>query len=207
MTFKSQILSLAALSLTLTACSGSEEKKEVVVEEVLPVVKIEKVYAEEVPQIISYTATVEPFKSNNITANASNRIKDIKVDVGQNVVAGQTLLFISNVNVEQLELRVAHQQRNYERAVELFELGGGTQQSVEQLKTELAKRIVKVTFLKKDGTITTRNATTTPSYAGQFVNGNGYSSDIRNVVSFIDIDAEGTNRWRSFRYEKLISWE
>lgn len=137
MTFKSQILSLAALSLALTACSGSEEKKEVVVEEVLPVVKIEKVYAEEVPQIISYTATVEPFKTNNITANTSNRIKEIKVDVGHNVVAGQTLVVLDNVNVEQLEVRVANQQRNYERALELFEIGGGTQQSVEQLKTEL----------------------------------------------------------------------
>lgn len=78
--------------------------------------------------------------------------------------------------------------------------------SIKALKSELAKRIVRITFLKKDGTITTRHATTTPSYAGQFVNGNGYCSDARNVVSFIDIDAEG-NKWRSFRYEKLISWE
>ena len=78
--------------------------------------------------------------------------------------------------------------------------------SIKALKAELAKRIVKITFLKKDGTITTRHATTTPSYAGQFVNGNGYCSDARNVVSFVDIDAVG-NKWRSFRYERLISWE
>jgi hypothetical protein len=43
--------------------------------------------------------------------------------------------------------------------------------SIKALKAELAKRIVRVTFLKKDGTITSRNATTTPSYAGQFING------------------------------------
>ena len=79
--------------------------------------------------------------------------------------------------------------------------------SIKRLKAELAKRIVKITFLKKDGTITTRHATTTPSYAGQFVNGNGYCSDARNVVSFIDIDADSSNKWRSFRYERLISWE
>ena len=79
--------------------------------------------------------------------------------------------------------------------------------SIKALKAELAKRIVKITFLKKDDTITTRHATTTPSYVGKFVNGNGYCSDSRNVVSFIDIDAEGDNKWRSFRYEKLISWE
>mgnify|MGYP006381059105 FL=1 len=79
--------------------------------------------------------------------------------------------------------------------------------SIKALKSELAKRIVKITFLKKDGTITTRHATTTPSYAEKFINGNGYCSDARNVVSFIDIDADSSNKWRSFRFEKLISWE
>ena len=115
MNFKSQILSLAALSLAMTACTSGEEKKDAAVAavEALPTVKIEKVYAQEVPQIISYTATVEPFKSNNITANTINRIKEIKVDVGQNVVAGQTLVVLDNVNVEQLEVRLANQQRNY----------------------------------------------------------------------------------------------
>ena len=37
--------------------------------------------------------------------------------------------------------------------------------------------------------------------------GTGLSSDARNVVSFWDTEAEGENKWRSFRYEKLISWE
>lgn len=136
MTLKSKFLSLAVLSLAMTACTGGEEKK-AVVEESLPMVKIEKVYAEDVPQIISYTATVEPFKSNNITANMSNRIKEIKVDVGYNVVEGQELVVLDNVNVEQLEVRIANLERDYNRAVELLEIGGGTQQAVDQVKTEL----------------------------------------------------------------------
>ena len=136
MTLKSKFLSLAVLSLAMTACTGGEEKK-AVVEESLPMVKIEKVYAEDVPQIISYTATVEPFKSNNITANMSNRIKEIKVDVGYNVVEGQELVVLDNVNVEQLEVRIANLERDYNRAVELLQIGGGTQQAVDQVKTEL----------------------------------------------------------------------
>lgn len=78
--------------------------------------------------------------------------------------------------------------------------------SIKALKAELSKRIVKITFKKKDGSITTRNATNSPNYAGNFVNNRGISSDARNVVSFIDLDAVG-NKWRSFRYENLISWE
>ena len=42
MNFKSQILSLAALSLVMSACTGGEEKKDAAVAEVevLPTVKI-----------------------------------------------------------------------------------------------------------------------------------------------------------------------
>ena len=79
--------------------------------------------------------------------------------------------------------------------------------SIKALKAELAKRIVKVTFLKKDGTITTRFATCASNFVGKYINGRGVCSDVRNVVSFVDIEAEGENKWRSFRYEKLISWE
>lgn len=79
--------------------------------------------------------------------------------------------------------------------------------SIKALKAELAKRIVKITFLKKDGTVTTRHATCTPSYVDQFLAHTGLCSDARNVVSFVDLDATTPNKWRSFRYEKLISWE
>ena len=137
MTIKSQLLGIAAFALIFGACTSNEEKQAVVVEEQLPIVKIEKVYAEDVPQIGSYTATVEPFKSNNITANMANRIKEIKVDVGYKVAAGQPLVILDNVNVEQLEVRIANQERDYNRAVELLEIGGGTQQTVDMLKTEL----------------------------------------------------------------------
>ena len=79
--------------------------------------------------------------------------------------------------------------------------------SIHALKQEMAKRIVRITFLKKDGTITTRFATTLPALTKNHVNGRGYSSDFRNVVSFWDTEAEGENKWRSFRYEKLLSYE
>ena len=79
--------------------------------------------------------------------------------------------------------------------------------SIRTLKAEMEKRIVKVTFLKKDGTITTRFATTLPSLTRSHINGRGISADARNVVAFWDCEALGENKWRSFRYEKLVSWE
>lgn len=79
--------------------------------------------------------------------------------------------------------------------------------SIRTLKAEMEKRIVKVTFLKKDGTITTRFATTLPDMTRNYVNGRGLSGDARNVVVFWDCTATTENKWRSFRFEKLISWE
>ena len=79
--------------------------------------------------------------------------------------------------------------------------------SIRTLKAEMAKRIVRITFLKKDGTITTRFATTLPSMTQSHINGRGLPADTRNVVVFWDCEAEGENKWRSFRYEKLISYE
>ena len=79
--------------------------------------------------------------------------------------------------------------------------------SIRSLKAEMAKRIVRVTFLKKDGTITTRFATTLPSMTRSHVNGRGLPADYRNVVVFWDCEAKGENKWRSFRFEKLFSYE
>ena len=60
------MLSLLVLSGgVLTSCSGSGEKKEESKVDERPNVEIRKVHEQEVPQIVSYTATVEAYKTNN----------------------------------------------------------------------------------------------------------------------------------------------
>lgn len=127
------LICLTATSSLLAACSGSETTQ---VAEQLPLVTIEKVIEEDVEQIVTYTATVEAFKSNNITTSTTNRIKEILVDVGYTVTAGQTVVVLDNVNIEQQKIRLDNQKREYDRAVELLNIGGGTQQDVDNLKAE-----------------------------------------------------------------------
>lgn len=158
------ILTLAA-SITLAGCGSSENKKEKNPVEEKPMVDIEKVNARSVPQTAQYTATVEAFKTNNITTSTPNRIKRILVDVGSVVSAGQKVVVLDNVNIEQLKVRLDNTEREYNRAVQLLEIGGGTQQSVDQLKTELdaARRqytnMVENTVLVSpiNGVVTARN--------------------------------------------------
>ena len=130
-----QILSMACASLLLVSCSGKEETATKQVDE-KPLVKIQKVYEQEVPQVAEYTATVEGFKTNNISTSTPNRIKRILVDVGSPVRAGQALVILDDVNIEQQKIRLANQKVNLDRAKELLNIGGGTQQTVDQLQAE-----------------------------------------------------------------------
>ena len=130
-----QILSMACASLLLVSCSGKEETATKQGDE-KPLVKIQKVYEQEVPQTAEYTATVEGFKTNNISTSTPNRIKRILVDVGSPVRAGQALVILDDVNIEQQKIRLANQKVNLDRAKELLNIGGGTQQTVDQLQAE-----------------------------------------------------------------------
>lgn len=146
------IIGMACASAMLFSCSGKNQETEAQKEE-LPLVSIEKVMEEDVPQIASYTATVEPFKTNNISASSSNRIKSILVDVGSRVHAGQTLVVLDAVNIDQQEIRIANMKREYDRAVELLNIGGGTQQQVDQLKTEYDAAVRALANMKENTTL------------------------------------------------------
>lgn len=137
---------LAATVLALTACSADKEKKagSQAKEDNVPVVKVESVSARNVDQLGSYTATVEPQIINNISSNTPNRIKQILVDEGQLVAAGQRVAVLDDVNTFSYETQVNNAKANlknvevnYNRAVELFKIGGGTKQQVDAMEIQL----------------------------------------------------------------------
>ncbi|MCH5216245.1 MAG: efflux RND transporter periplasmic adaptor subunit [Muribaculaceae bacterium] len=125
-----------ALIASCSKKASDENVQEVQPEVEKPIVKVELVTEESVPQTTDYTATVEAYKTNNITTSTMNRIKNILVDVGSNVRAGQTVVILDDVNIAQMELRLNNQKKDYDRALQLLEIGGGTQQQVDQLRTE-----------------------------------------------------------------------
>lgn len=129
------ISTLAALSL-MTACSQKKATTEKTTTDEKPQVQVSQVHAKSVDQVSQYTATVEGFNVNNITTSTPNRIKDIRVDIGDRVSKGQPLVILDDVNIEQLKIRLDNTKRDLDRAKYLLEIGGGTQQSVDQLTTE-----------------------------------------------------------------------
>ena len=131
-----------ASAMLMASCSSEEKKVEEKVEK--PLVKVETVVSQSVDQIGNYTATTEADVVNNITTAMPNRIKAIYVDEGQKVSKGQRLVAPDDVNTDSYELQVANAEANlknveinYNRAVELYKIGGGTKQSVEQMELSL----------------------------------------------------------------------
>lgn len=140
-TFICNSLLLGSLFI-LSGCGKSETNVEA--EEQLPIVKVEKVYSSDVVQEGNYTATVDPEYINNISTSTPNRIKEIFVDEGYKVSKGQKIATLDDVNTTNYEIQVANAKANlenvklnYDRAVQLLQIGGGTQQNVDQMKLQL----------------------------------------------------------------------
>ena len=73
--------------------------------------------------------------------------------MGSTVAAGQTVAVLDAVNIDQQEIRIANMKREYDRAVELLNIGGGTQQSVDQLKTEYDAAVRALKNMKENVTL------------------------------------------------------
>ena len=111
-------------ALSFVACSGQKETSEQVEEETVQLVKIAKVMEQAVPQVVSYTATVEPYKRNSISSSVPNRIKKIYVEVGDKVYAGQKLVDLDQANLAQQKLQLDNLELEYNRVKELFAVYG-----------------------------------------------------------------------------------
>ena len=130
-------LSLSIIAAVALTTSSKKEQVNAVEEEELPIVTVDFAHSMEVPQNKVYTANVEAENINNIAPASPNRIKRINVEVGDHVRAGQELVVLDKSNIDQLRINLEQIEREYNRAVQLLEIGAGTQQAVDQLKAQL----------------------------------------------------------------------
>ena len=142
----------------------SEKKQEVKVDE-KPLVRLETVKTQEVEQIQEFTATVEANVVNNIAPSMSLRINDILVEVGDHVRKGQVLAQMDKTNLLQSQTQLENIQLEYDRAFELYKVGGASKQSLDAQKTQLDVAKTAYENLKEntrlvspiDGIVTARN--------------------------------------------------
>lgn len=135
---------IGLVSVMAASCGGGKNANENAEGDKIPVVKVSTVTSRSVDQNGHYTATVEPELLNNISSSMPNRIKQILVDEGQMVAAGQRVAVLDDVNTFSYESQVDNAranlhnvQLNYDRAVELYNIGGGTKQNVDAMEIQL----------------------------------------------------------------------
>lgn len=140
--YKKHIVSCCAIAcVMLSSCGGKDESDTAtaVNDEApeLAIVDVDVAHRVTVPHTVSYTANIEAENVNNIAPAMANRIKTITVDVGDHVRRGQVLATLDATTADQQRLNLEQARRDYERAVQLLEIGAGTRSTVDQLKTQL----------------------------------------------------------------------
>lgn len=183
------------LCLLMAGCSSKKEAgKEEETKQEEPVVKVQSVSATDVPQLFTYTAQTEADKVNNISSSMPLRIKQILVDEGQDVARGQRLVVLDDVNTTsyklQLDNAVAQLQNikaDYDRAVRLLEIGGGTRQQVDQMHTQLIAAQNNVASARRALANASENAVLTSPVSGVVTARNYDPGDMTSTMPVLTV--------------------
>ena len=132
-------LTAALAAFALVSCGKNDDDKaqNAAAEEDVAIIDIDMAHRRAVDLMRTYTANVEADNVNNIAPSMANRIQTITVDVGDHVSRGQTLVTLDAANADQQRINLEQVERDYNRAVQLLEIGAGTQSQVDQLKSQL----------------------------------------------------------------------
>lgn len=157
-------------AVVLAAGCGNNGKKEAaqteaVVENVAPSVAVQQVFVREVPQMATYTSTVQAYVKNNIAPQMAGRITKINVEIGDFVKAGQILAEIDKAQLLQAQLQLQNQEVELQRLKSLYEAGGLSQSDYDAiqmqynvLKTQVDNLVENTTLRSPiNGVVTARN--------------------------------------------------
>ena len=167
-------IAVCALAIGLSSCGKSAKNEAKVVAEI-PNVRVQLVSERNVEQSYELTATVQPQTKNSIAPSTPGRIRNILVEVGQRVAKGQKLVQMDVANLSNLETQIENYKRSNKRTQELFNVGGASQQELDNSKLQLdvaktnQRNLTENTFLLSpiSGVITARNYDNGDMYSAQ----------------------------------------
>lgn len=168
------LIGFLALTAGFVSCGGAKKKEAAVTEE-KPVVRLAQVFERNVPQIAEFTATIQPEVKNSIAPTTPGRIRRIMVDVGSHVARGQRLVQMDAVNLENYQTNIDNLRKNYNRLLELHEVGGISKQDVDNMKTQLDQAEASMKSLQENtylvspisGVVTAKNYDNGDMFTGQ----------------------------------------
>jgi len=162
------------LALGFSSCKKTDKTDAKATTEIQNV-RIQQAVERKVEQSFEITATVQPDAKNSIAPSAPGRIRQILVEVGSHVSKGDKLVQMDVANLSNLETQVDNMKRTFKRTQELFNVGGASQQDLDNVKLQLdvaqtnLKNLTENTFLLSplSGIVTARNYDNGDMYSGQ----------------------------------------
>ena len=130
-----------------------------------PSVAVQQVSVREVPQLATYTSTVQAYVKNNIAPQMTGRITKINVEIGDNVTKGQVLAEIDKASLLQAQLQLQNQEVELQRIKSLYEAGAISKSDYDAIelsynvtKTQV-ENLLENTILRSpvNGIVTARN--------------------------------------------------
>ena len=137
-------LSVLMLAGVVFSCKSGEENAAAVEAEVIPQVRVQQVFEREVEQIETFTATVEAEVINKIAPQMPLRIKQVLVEVGDQVKKGQVLATLDATNLEQARLKMVNDSIEFARIDGLYQVGGISKSNWDAMK--LASSVSKSNY-------------------------------------------------------------
>ena len=171
--FRTMCAAMAVVAAVSCGNSASKnaQQTETVMED--PTVAVEQVFVKEVPQLATYTSTVQAYVKNNIAPQMAGRIPKINVEIGDKVVQGQILAEMDKTQLLQAQLQLQNQAVELERLKALYESGAISKSDYEAVelgynvaKTQL-ENLEENTVLRSpvNGVVTARNYDAGDMYA------------------------------------------
>lgn len=163
-----------AVAFIFSSCNKTDKTNTKVASDI-PNVQVQTAVESEVEQPYELTATVQPDIKNSIAPASMGRIREILVEVGQHVIKGQKIVQMDVANLSNSETQIENVKRNYKRTQELFNVGGASQQELDNAKLQLdmaqtnLKNLSENTFLISpiSGVVTERNYDNGDMYSAQ----------------------------------------
>lgn len=135
----------AVMIISVSACgNGNNGVANQTEQEEIPSVTVAEVYARDVPQLATYTSTVEPYVKNNIAPQSPVRIVKINVEIGDYVKAGQIVAEMDQIQLQQAELQMKNNEIEYQRLQSLYDAGGLSKSDLDAI--ELSYKVSKTTY-------------------------------------------------------------
>lgn len=142
-----------------------EEQQPAAVVETAPSVSVVTVSTREVPQLATYTSTVQANVKNNIVPQTGGRITKINVEIGDFVKAGQVLAEIDKAQLQQAQLSLQNQEVELARLKSLYEAGGLSKSDLDAIELQYnvtktqVENLLENTVLRSpiNGVVTARN--------------------------------------------------